>query len=133
MGRKRSTWEDTGKDCPYCGGAILQRIDLDEHEQVVLTLYECDTCAAQWDGSWHLLRPGRRSGRTRNEERGEPTTYWQADDGSISTWVWIALFVVTALFLRFGGAVFLRLAIPFVVVSTLAFLIYRLGRDQEWW
>lgn len=52
----------------------------------------------------------------------------------LSKSLWILLAVVAAvLLLRFGGAIVIRLMLPFVVIAVGAYFLVRYGRTQSWW
>ncbi len=134
MSRKTTTWEDTGRDCPYCGSEILQRSDKHENGREEL-MYECGRCAAQWGGRWNLVRAGRRADQlnpnTAKNEIPEPSF---VRDATIKPWMWTTFVVM--LVVIFGSVIgfrFLRLFIFPLIIGLIAFFIFRLGRDQGWW
>jgi len=136
-------WEDSGFDCDHCGGEILKRIDHETGRQDE-TSYQCGECGCQWALGGDVLRIGegtycQAAARARYKERepaGLPEIPVDLEQwsGLLSKSLWILLALVAAvILLRFGGAIVLRLLLPFALVGVGAFLLVRYGRAQSWW
>jgi predicted RNA-binding Zn-ribbon protein involved in translation (DUF1610 family) len=136
-------WEDSGFDCDHCGGEIFKRID-HETGRADHVSYQCGECGCQWALGGDVLRIGegtycRAAARARhqpNEPVGLPDIpvdfgQWS---GLLSKSLWILLALVAAvILLRFGGAIVMRLLLPFALVGVGAYLLVRYGRAQSWW
>lgn len=124
----KNRWEDTGRDCPNCGGEILRRTD--HLPDGSISVYnQCSGCEAQWTSDWAPLRtsaaevindrPGKRL-----VERLPP----------VPRWVWITLLAMVAFILMsIGGAIVFRLLIIPLILGLVVWLLFRLGQDQGWW
>ncbi len=138
-------WEDSGFDCDHCGGKILKRIDHETGRPDFIS-YQCATCGCQWAVGGELLRLGtgaycRAAQRRRLQQQEQETSSLPELPVDLNQWsgllsksLWILLAVVAAvMLLRFGGAVVIRLALPFIVIGIGAYFLVRYGRAQSWW
>ena len=153
MSDKETLWEDSGFDCNHCGGEIHKRIDreLGHHKT---TSYQCRQCHCQWSLHGALLTVGNRpicqqsDMRTRSGPRtavkpSPPVTAPAAttrklariDLSQILNRIIVVLAVIVGFLflLRFAGAVLFRFFIPGFILGVIAYLIYRMGKQQEWW
>lgn len=127
-----TTWKDTGFDCDHCGGELLKRTDHETGRPDTIC-YQCGTCGCQWSLDGDMLRIGSAE-TCKAAQRARTTPNLPTWLNTISRWLWILLAVVAGLaLLRFGGVVMLRLLLPLALLGVLGFLLYRHGRDQEWW
>lgn len=137
-------WEDSGFDCDHCGGEILKRTDHETGRPDYIS-YQCAKCGCQWAVGGDVLRIGdgtycQSAQRRRMQQQQETITppelpvelnQWA---GVLSKSLWILLAVVAAvLLLRFGGAIVMRLMLPFLVIAVGAYFLVRYGRTQSWW
>ncbi len=124
----KNRWEDTGHDCPNCGGEILRRTDY-LPDGSVSTYHQCPSCQAQWTPDWTPLREGfqRMLASGSGQKRVERLAH-------VPRWVWFTLLaMVFFILIRVGGGIVLRLlAVPLLIGITI-WLIVRLGQDQGWW
>jgi hypothetical protein len=55
----------------------------------------------------------------------------------ISVWQRVALIIggviLFLVLLRFGGLMLFRFLLPIAVIGFLIYLVFKLGREQEWW
>jgi len=136
-------WEDSGFDCEHCGGEILKRID---HETGLpdMISYQCAECGCQWAVGGDLLRVGKGTyckAAQRQRDAQQETSNMPELPVDLNQWagllsksLWILLAVIAAvILLRFGGAIVLRLLLPFAVVAVGAYFLVRYGRAQSWW
>lgn len=125
----KTSWTDTGRDCPYCGGEILLRSD-QLPDGTLSQYHQCRVCEAQWTTKWDKVRPGKLhkiSPQKSSGGRVEPIP-------QMPRWVWISLILVLGLIvIRFAGASAIRIMIVPVAAVIMIWLLYRLGRDQGWW
>lgn len=126
----RSHWEDSGYDCDLCGGQIFRRTD--EELLAVTAYYQCRNCGAQWSLNNKLLRAGDSSKQRPKRSFGHNKPF----ELNWPNWVWLVIgFVAMFLFFRAGsvGALILRYAVPAVFVVVAGLVVFRLGRELEWW
>lgn len=122
-----SRWEDSGFDCSLCGGPIFKRIDEGPGGRVVDSAYHCQKCEAVWSLENELLQPGLVEKQYRTAVSSSGRWPW---------WVWLtAGLVVMFLLLRAGviGGLLLRYVVPAVFVLFSVWVVWRLGREFEWW
>lgn len=123
----KTTWEDTGRDCQFCGGQVYRRTD--EEPTRISAYYQCQRCGAQWSLSNQLIRESS----TTPSSTKDPV---QSSLESVPRWVWIALAVGAAVVaLRFSviGVLLIRYLIPAVFLGIVAGVIYMYGRWLDWW
>lgn len=123
----KTTWEDTGRDCQFCGGEIFRRTD--EEPRRITAYYQCQRCGAQWSLGHELIR---ESSVTTTPEK-DSVQAWFA---KVPRWVWVlvaVLLVIGALRFSVIGVVLMRVLIPAVFVGIVAGVIYMYGRWMDWW
>ncbi|MEM7112403.1 MAG: hypothetical protein AAF614_08220 [Chloroflexota bacterium] len=149
MSDKETLWEDSGFDCNHCGGEIHKRIDreLGHHKT---TSFQCRQCHCRWSIHGALLTIGnlpvcqqadaRTSRRPRTAVKPpSPVTIAEKlpriDVTKALNRIIITLAVVVGFLflLRFAGAVLFRFFVPGLIVGVIAYLVFRMGRQQEWW
>lgn len=126
----RSHWKDSGYDCDLCGGQIFKRTD--EEPLGISAYYQCRRCGAQWSLGQKLLREGDSSKQRKQRPSGQQASF----PSSWPNWVWLLIgFVVMFLLFRAGslGAILLRFSVPVVFVLIVGLVVFRLGRELEWW
>ena len=136
-------WEDSGFDCDHCGGEILKRTDHETGRPDFIS-YQCAECGCQWAIGGDVLRIGKgtycqaaQRARIKEQESSsfpELPVDLEQWTSVLSKSLWILLALIAAvLLMRFGGAVAIRLLLPFIVVGVAAFFLVRYGRTQSWW
>lgn len=123
----RTTWEDTGRDCQFCGGEIYRRTD--EEPTRITAYYQCQKCGAQWSLSHQLIRESSLA-------PSPPADSVRSSLAQVPRWVWILLGVIVVIIaLRFSviGVLLMRFLIPAVFVGIVAGVIYLYGRWMDWW
>lgn len=125
----KTSWTDTGRDCPYCGGEILLRSDqLPDGSRS--QYHQCRVCEAQWTTRWDKLR----SGKLHKIAQQKPSNGRLEPIPHMPRWVWVSLLlVVTLIVIRFTGGTILRILLIPALAILMVWLLYRLGRDQGWW
>lgn len=126
----KTTWEDSGLDCEYCGGQIFRRTD--EEPTRIRAYHQCQQCGAQWSLNYQLIREG-------DPAKQKPTTikqHAQQNLRKVPRWVWVVLAIAALIIvLRFAviGVLFIRLAIPLVFIAIVVVVGYYFGRSMDWW
>lgn len=124
----KTTWEDSGYDCQFCGVQILKRTDI-ETGQPAKTCFQGER-GCQWSLDGELIRVGHHPACRKAQKRQNTSD----PSWDIPRWVWI---VVGVFFLfttwRFGGFVALRYMVPVVLVVLAVTFGFKYGRQQEWW
>lgn len=125
-------WEDTGKDCQYCGGQIFRRTERDLNNNLQVR-FQCRTCNARGRSNWELSHAGDESKQQRPPVPAASTRLGDRVE-SIPTWAKVVFaLLLAAILIRFGGLAIIRPLIPIAILAVVIFFIYRLGREQEWW
>lgn len=126
----RSQWEDTGYDCNFCGGQIFKRTD-QEPTGLKSSYYQCELCGAQWSMTNQLIREGDRM-----PQRGTRPPAGRTEGRQVASWVWLVLgFGAMFLLMRASvvGALLVRFLIPVLFALVVSLVLFRLGREMEWW
>ncbi len=143
MGKKRY-WVDAGRDCDYCGDIILRR-NAPQTERDDDRYFRCVGCGRQWSSTGRLVYRGqrlRRAERLRAADRARSQAPWLGRL-SVPRSVLIAGGILLGLvvLVRFGlfGAMlglavrFLSLAMILGLVTIIAVVVYRMGKEYGWW
>lgn len=129
--------EDSGFDCDHCGGEILINRTVTSGRPVH-GYYVCQSCGCEWTLKGDVLHIGTSSGckaAQRNRMGGDG--FQIPEISEISVWRRAALIIggmiLFLVLLRFGGLMLFRFLLPLFVIGFLIYLVFKLGREQQWW
>jgi hypothetical protein len=123
----KTTWDDTGRDCPFCGGQILRRTD--EEPTRITAYYQCQRCGAQWTLGNKLMRESNLP--VAEKEGGLAETL-----RDVPRWVWLLLGVallVLVLRLSVIGVLLMRFIVPVAFLTVVLVVGYFYGKWMHWW
>lgn len=127
-----TTWDDSGYDCRHCGGRILKRTDRETGQPTQICL-QCELCGCQWSVNGKLLRVGHTKlcRQAQREYEAERSAKYPS---AISTrLLFLGGFIVLLLLVYFGGLPAIRFLIPVAIFTFVVVMIFRFGRDRDWW
>lgn len=135
--QQKKNQEDSGYDCDHCGGEILINREITSGRPVH-GYYLCQRCGCEWTLKGDVLHVGtgpncKASQRKRMGGQG----YQIPEIAELSIWRRAALIIggliLFLVLLRVGGLMLFRFLLPFIVIGFLLYLIFKWGREQEWW
>lgn len=125
----KTTWEDSGYDCQFCGVKIYKRTDF-ETGRKPRSCYQGEH-GCQWSLKGHLVRVGSHPDCRRLHQNGAIDSQTSP---RIPIWIWVvAASAFLLLVVRFGGLAALRLLVPIALGVAALYYLYRLGRERHWW
>lgn len=134
---EKTNLEDSGFDCDHCGGEILISRALTTGRPL-LGYYLCKNCGCEWTLKGDVIHIGTGQDCKASQRKrmgGGALHLPQLSD--ISIWQRAALIIggliLFLVLLRFGGLMLFRLLLPLLVIGLLIYLVFKLGREQEWW
>ena len=134
---QRTHLEDSGYDCDHCGGEILVVRDM-VSGRPMQGYYRCQSCGCEWTLKGDVLHIGTRRGCKASQRKRMGGGGFQLPEISeISVWRRAALIIggviLFLVLLRFGGLMLFRFLLPVIVIGFLIYLVFKMGREQEWW
>jgi hypothetical protein len=134
---RKTGLEDSGYDCDHCGGEILVSRKVTQGRPVH-GYYVCQKCGCEWTLKGDVLHIGVGPNcQASQRERMGGSGLKLPEMGEISVWRRVALIVggiiLFLVLLRFGGFMLFRFLLPILVIGFLIYLVFRLGREQQWW
>ena len=134
---QKTNQEDSGYDCDHCGGEILINRELTPGRPAQ-GYYQCRGCGCEWTLKGDVLHIGTGQGckRAKRDRMGGGGLQLPAIS-EISVWRRAALIIggviLFLVLLRFGGLMLFRFLLPLFVIGVLVYLVFKMGREQEWW
>lgn len=134
---QKKNYEDSGYDCDHCGGEILLSREMSPGRPAQ-GYYQCRRCGCEWTLKGDVLHIGTEQGcKTAQRERLGGSGFQIPEISEISVWQRVALIIggviLFLILLRVGGLMLFRFLIPIVVIGFLVYLVFKMGREQEWW
>lgn len=134
---QKKNLEDSGYDCDHCGGEILLNRELIPGRPVH-GHYLCQRCGCEWTLKGDVLHIGTGPNCKAFQRKRMGSGGLQIPEiGEISVWRRAALIIggviVFLVLLRFGGLMLFRFLLPLIVIGFLIYLVFKLGREQQWW
>lgn len=129
--------EDSGYDCDHCGGEILLSREI-SRGRPASGYYQCRSCGCEWTLKGDVLHIGTEPGcKTAQRDRMGGGGLQLPEISEISIWRRAALIIggviLFLVLLRFGGLMLFRFLLPLFVIGLLVYLVFKMGREQEWW
>jgi DNA-directed RNA polymerase subunit RPC12/RpoP len=134
---RKANVEDSGFDCDHCGGEILLSREMSAGRPAQ-GYYRCRRCGCEWTLQGDVLHIGTgRDCKAAQRERMGGGGFQIPEISEISLWRRAALIiggvVLFLILLRVGGLMLFRFLIPVFVIGLLVYLVFKLGREQQWW
>ncbi len=134
---QKTNQEDSGYDCDHCGGEILLRREMSPGRPAQ-GYYQCRSCGCEWTLKGDVLHVGTGRGcKTAQRNRMGGGGFQLPELSEISVWRRAAIIIggviLFLVLLRFGGLMLFRFLLPVIVIGFLIYLVFKLGREQEWW
>ena len=134
---RKTQLEDSGYDCDHCGGEILLNREMTPGRPVH-GYYQCRRCGCEWTLKGDVLHIGSgRHCKASQRKRMGGGGVQLPEIFEVSVWRRTALIIggvlLFLILLRFGGLMLFRFLLPVIVIGFLIYLVFKMGRDQEWW
>ena len=134
---EKTNLEDSGFDCDHCGGELrINRVKT--AGRPAQGYYLCQRCGCEWTLKGDVIHIGTGNDcKAAQRKRMGGGAGRLPELSEISTGRRAALIfggvVLFLVLLRFGGLMLFRLLLPLLVIGVLIYLVFKLGREQEWW